>query len=104
MHLGAPMVSIGVRGRCTGKSIMGLHLHASVITLTCMGLYKHLEIKIHNCAINQFPPFVHQCRTIAVWHILPKGQHEHDNEIQCEPFLHKNIETYSAYHCFVTYG
>ena len=33
-----------------------------------------------------------------------KGQHEHDNEIQCEPFLHKNIETYSAYHCFVTYG
>ena len=73
VHLGAPMVRIGVRGRCTGKSIMGLHLHASGITLTCMaGLYKHLEIKIHNCAINQFPPFVHQCRTIAVWHILPK--------------------------------
>ena len=42
------------------------------LTLTCMGLYKHLEIKIHNCAINQFPPFVLQCRTIAVWHILPK--------------------------------
>ena len=21
-----------------------------------------------------------------------KGQHEHDNEIQCEPFLHKNID------------
>ena len=33
-----------------------------------------------------------------------KGQHGHDNEIQCEPFLHKNIETYSAYHCFMTYG
>ena len=72
VHLGAPMVRIGVWGRCTGKSIMGLHLHASGITLACMGLYKHLEIKIHNCAINQFRPFVHQCRTIAVWRILPK--------------------------------
>ena len=79
------MVRIGVRGRCTGKSIMGLHLHASGITLTCMGLYKHLEIKIHNCAINQFPPFVHQCRTIAVWYILP----ERSNSLQVTTLSHQ---------------